>query len=95
MASNSRDGSLHSVVWDDHLWIMVRVSSRHPACTTHYPKALLDVLRSLTIGELREEILLPPFTEQHARLIMARRDLVLGAYTSTLRDGPPAVGPEI
>ncbi len=77
MATNSRDRSLHSVVWDHHLWIMIKVGSRHPAHTDVYPEPLMEALKSLTLGELRDEVLLPPFTERHARDLLERRDQVL------------------
>ncbi len=79
MAGNSRDGCLHSVVWNHHMWIMIKVGSRHPALADDYPRPLMNALKTLSLDELRDEILLAPFTEQHARDMLERRDQVLRA----------------
>ena len=77
---NSRDQSLRSVVWNHRLWIQVKVRSRHPAHTDRYPPELLRRLRALTIEVLERDILLPPFTRDHAFSILERRDQILEAY---------------
>lgn len=79
MVTNSRDGCLRSVVWDNHLWLQIQVSSRHPAYTTDFPEPLMSSLATLNDDELMDEILLPPFTESHARDMLQRRDQVLQA----------------
>lgn len=76
---HSNDSSLHSVVWDHRVWLQIKVRSRHPAYTDVYPPELLKHLRTLTLEELERDILLPPFTSQHAEAILQRRDQVLAA----------------
>lgn len=77
--SNSTDRSLRSVVWDHRLWIQVKVQSRHPAATNRYPPALMARLRALTLEILERDILLPPYTKEHALEILERRDQILSA----------------
>lgn len=66
------------VVWDERLWVQVRVASRHPAHTERFPVATLEALRALDRAAL-EALLIAPFSAGHVRDIMERREQVLRA----------------
>lgn len=70
------DRTIPYVIWDDRLWVQVRVRSRHPAYTKAIPEDTLDALKQLT-PERFDELLREPFTARHSREMMDRVEQLL------------------
>jgi hypothetical protein len=67
-------------IWDERLWVQIRVRSRHPAFTDNYPETTMSALEALTEERL-EDLLETPFSEVHIRQILERRKQLLRAAT--------------
>lgn len=74
-------------IWDNRLWVQVRVQSRHPAYTEYFPERTLEALRTLDEVILKE-ILVEPFQMTHLRGILERRDQLLQAARNSRIENP-------
>jgi hypothetical protein len=71
-------------IWDERLWVQVRVSARHPNFTPDPPPELCRRLGELT-PSLAQNLLGQPFRSEHARLICERAAQVLAFADGTQR----------
>lgn len=76
MLANIPGRTIPYVIWNDRLWVQVRVKSRHPAYTPVCPPATLERLRALDQAALAG-ILVPPLGPEHAQGILERASQVL------------------